>query len=253
VISQSFIKHLKELVIYLGEQAEKIKYDKYEVRLKENDSPLTIADKIINEELISFLITKSPHKFIISEENKNIQYEKRRSWDYFWMIDPIDGTKEFIKKGHDYTINIALCHINTPVFGIVYAPASKTLYHAIKGMGAYKNNIKIRCVPHLDSLKIVASSSHLNQETKEFIDNLKEDNNCEIVNIGSSLKICFIADGTAHVYPRFGPTMEWDTCASQVILEEAGGALKTIDNKILVYNKENLLNPFFIATNNFSI
>ncbi len=253
MISHSFINYLKELVAYLGEKAEKIKFDKYEVSYKENDSPLTIADKIINEELNSFLITKSPYKFIISEENKNIEYEKRRSWDYFWMIDPIDGTKEFIKKGNDYTINIALCHVDSPVFGMVYAPASKTLYHATKGTGAYKNNSKIHCVPHSDNLKIVASSSHLNLETKEFIDNLKKCNNCEIVNIGSSLKICFVADGTAHVYPRFAPTMEWDTCASQIILEEAGGALKTIDNKILVYNKENLLNPFFVATNNFSI
>lgn len=223
----------------------------FEVAYKDDHSPLTEADTTSNDMILNFLRSETSVENIISEENKSIPYNNRKDWDYYWLIDPIDGTKEFSKGGDDFCINIALCKGNEPVFGYVARPSTGDQYYAIQDRGAFKNGDRIFTQrPHSNNLRVVASKSHMNDETQNFVDNLSESYGVEIVNIGSSLKFCLIAEGEADVYPRFGPTMEWDTCAPQIIAEESGANVFLASNlSPMVYNKENLLNPFFIATN----
>ncbi len=186
----------------------------------------------------------------MSEENKEIGYEIRKDWDYYWCIDPIDGTKEFIKKNGEFTINIALIHKNTPVLGVVYVPVVDELYYAKKGEGAYKNGQKLPLQKNAnlkEKLYIVASKSHLSSETQAFIDSL-DAKEIEQVSKGSSLKLCMVAEGVADIYPRLAPTMEWDTAAADAIVRESGKMTYQFENEEpLVYNKENLLNPWFLV------
>tara|TARA_Y100001935_G_scaffold83030_1_gene69042 strand:+ start:3101 stop:3880 length:780 start_codon:yes stop_codon:yes gene_type:complete len=253
VITNKEKKDLLKLVLELGLEAEKIKNGDISVEIKCDHSPLSSADTLVNNELNSFL-TKTSYKKIISEENKTVDYDVRKKWDFFWMIDPIDGTKEFIKKGSDYTLNIALCKKDKPIFSIVYAPARNELYYAEKGKGAYKNEKKILCKKHIGKkLRIVASKSHLSHETAVIIDELNKTHDVRLLQYGSSLKICKIADGSADIYPRLAPTMEWDTCPAHLILNESLGSLQSQNNYELKYNKSNLINPHFIAfANGFS-
>lgn len=218
----------------------------FSVESKSDNSPLTLADKASHLKIVSFLEkTGIP---ILSEEGRDIEYEERSKWDYFWMIDPLDGTKEFIKKNGEFTVNIALIQGNLPVLGVVYPPILKDMYAAVHGQGAKLNGVKISTSKaSLDQpgLKVVASRSHMSSETQDFVDKL---NDPEIVSKGSSLKLLMVACGEADVYPRFGPTMEWDTAAAHVIVTEAGGRVVHTDLKTPVkYNKENLLNPFFVV------
>ena len=248
MIFKSKINDLCYLLKDLGEEVERIKKTDFSTDLKEDKSPLTEADKFVNHQLTKFF-KKNHYENIISEEIKNTPYNTRKDWNDFWVIDPIDGTKEFIKKNDDYTINLALFSKRKLVLGIVYAPATRDLYLGIKGNGAAKNN-KIISVRKAVSNKIivVASKSHINRKTDEYIKKLEEKISVEKVSIGSSLKICLVAEGAADIYPRFGPTMEWDTAAAHIILEEAGGSLVDSNtNKTLLYNKEDLTNPYFIA------
>ena len=222
----------------------------FTVEYKEDDSPLTEADTKANKIICIALEKLYPKIPIMSEENKQTEYEIRKNWEYYWCIDPIDGTKEFIKKNGEFTVNIALIHKDTPVLGIVYAPAIDEMYKAKQGEGAYKNGqrlpLQINEYPE-EKLRVVASKSHLSEETQEFIDNL-ETKEIEQVSKGSSLKLCMVAEGTADIYPRLAPTMEWDTSAADMIVREAGKMTYQFnDNKKLVYNKENLLNPWFIV------
>lgn len=219
---------------------------------KSDDSPLTIADKAANT-LICERLAQLPLAYpIISEENKEVPYETRKSYEYYWLVDPLDGTKEFIKRNGEFTVNIALIHKNLPVMGVVYAPCLDELYWAVKGMGASRQksgNIEVltalKYTLQDTNLKIVASRSHLNEETQAFIKKLSHP---ELVSKGSSLKFLMLAAGEAHLYPRMAPTMEWDTAAAQIVLEEAGGAvLDANTGTTLLYNKENMLNPWFVA------
>ncbi len=222
----------------------------FSVEYKEDRSPLTDADTKANEVICSTLQKLYPNIPIMSEENKQVSYEVRKKWEYYWCIDPIDGTKEFIKKNGEFTINIALVHKNTPVLGVVYAPALDEIYKAKKGEGAYKNDQKLPLIHNEypeEKLKVVASKSHLSKETQEFIDNL-DAKKIEQVGKGSSLKLCMIATGEADIYPRLAPTMEWDTAAADAIVREAGKMTYEIkEQKPLQYNKENLLNPWFVV------
>lgn len=219
---------------------------------KADNSPLTRADKAANDVIINGLEKLSFQAPILSEENKEIPYSTRKDYDYFWMVDPLDGTKEFIKRNGEFTVNIALIHKNSVVFGVVYVPVSKELYWAAKGQGAYsyigetEKNLSAAAFHIKDAnLKVVASRSHLNDDTKNFVDQL---NDPELVSKGSSLKLLLIASGQAHLYPRLAPTMEWDTAAAHIIVEEAGGqVLQAGTDKAVVYNKENLLNPHFLC------
>lgn len=221
--------------------------DDFDVTLKDDNSPLTRADKASHEVIAETL--KSLGLPILSEEGKTIAYTERSNWDYFWMIDPIDGTKEFIKRNGEFTVNIALIRKGRPVLGVVRVPATGDVYHAVFSMGAFKNGQKIQVNtfdPKASGLKVVASRSHLNDETQAFMDDLNEP---EIVSKGSSLKLLMVAEGEADLYPRYAPTMEWDTAAAQIVVEEAGGKVlqKGTQNPV-VYNKEDLLNPFFLVT-----
>lgn len=247
MISSNQINYLKELVRELGAEAERIKKRRFNYDHKKDGSPISEADKIVNSELNKY-ISKTNFKKVISEENKQVPFSVRKDWEYYWVVDPIDGTKEFINKGNDYTINIALCRNDSPIFGIVSRPASNDLYSAIIGHGSYKNGKKINVDTTRSNLvRIVASKSHIDAATMQYIEKVSKDNDIELVNIGSSLKICHIAEGLADIYPRFGPTMEWDTCAAHILLKEAGGQISKLNEEPLTYNKRTLKNPSFIA------
>ena len=248
MLSSVIKKDLLSIVCNLGKEAELIRKSNYEIGSKEDSSPITEADLLINEELNKFFLS-TQFKNVISEENAEVSYKERKKWEFFWCIDPIDGTKEYISGGSDYTINIALCKIDRPIFSIVYAPARDELFVAEKDQGATKNNRKISVdSKNIDVVHLVASKSHLNKKTQDYIDLISSDHNINLLQFGSSLKICKIAEGAAHLYPRFGPTMEWDTCAADLVITEAGGFLVDLEKNILLYNKQNLLNPFFISS-----
>ncbi|MEM6516363.1 MAG: 3'(2'),5'-bisphosphate nucleotidase CysQ [Bacteroidota bacterium] len=237
----------------------------FEVEMKDDKSPLTEADKKANDVINSFLVpTKIP---IISEENKQTEYTTRKNWNVCWVVDPVDGTKEFIKRNGEFTVNIALVKDKQPILGVIYVPAEKTLYYAdVQSSKAFKakldkhesplnkileqaENIKPKS-NHGSAVQVVGSRSHMSPETIDFIENLKkEGNNVEIVSKGSSLKFCLVAEGSADVYPRFAPTMEWDTAAGHAICNAVGvEVISKETNKPLLYNKENLLNPWFLVS-----
>ncbi len=227
--------------------------ENWETLIKNDKSPVTYADCVSNEIICKQLLDFFPNTLIISEENKEIPFEKRKNEKFIWCIDPIDGTKEFLKKNGDFAVNIALIHEKMVIAGFVGVPARKEIYWAIRGEGAFKrsHNGKVKKIEAKiftiqdRHLKIVASRSHIDNQTNNFIDSFWEP---EIISVGSSIKFLAIAEGEAHIYPRLGPTMEWDTAAPQIILEEAGGRVVNCQSlKPLCYNKENLLNPHFIA------
>jgi len=218
---------------------------------KSDDSPLTKADLAANKILCNTLKAISPDIPIISEENDQLDFEERSSWDYCWVVDPLDGTKEFIKRNGEFTTNVGLVHRGRPIAGVIYAPVLKQLFWNIPGEGAFIDNgeeasMQVAGFDDKDvGLKVVCSRSHLNDATQAFVDQY---NQPELVASGSSLKFMKLAFGDAHIYPRMAPTMEWDTCAAQAILVAAGGRVYQADTKYdLEYNKENLLNPSFIA------
>ena len=253
MLKTNFTKKLIDFGKELSEEIVKIQNSNFEVSSKSDKSPLTEADLYSNKEIKKFLNENSDIKNFISEEDKEIPFEVRKDWNLYWVIDPIDGTKEFVKGGDDFCVNIALCEGNSPIFGCVLQPKTKDCYHAFKGKGAFKNNKKIKTKPQSKPLRVVASKSHLNNDTKDFLNVLSNEleYELEVVNIGSSLKFCLIAEGLADVYPRFGPTMEWDSCAPHIIVTESGAEIYNVDtnDQNFFYNKENLLNPFFVVTN----
>lgn len=253
-----------EASIKAGKEILKIYTTEIEVFSKDDDSPLTLADKNANDVINSFLEpTGVP---IISEENKQTDYNDRKNWSTCWIVDPLDGTKEFIKKNGEFTVNIALVENGIPLLGVIYVPVSKTLYFTSEdGKKALKIIIeseddfdvaeilktakKISPTTIPNTIRVVGSRSHLNEATQQFIDALPNDTTVEIVSKGSSLKFCLVAEGAADVYPRFAPTMEWDTAAGQAICQAAG--VKVLDQttqKPMQYNKENLLNSYFLVT-----
>ena len=251
-ITKDFIEKITEFGKSLAEEVVYIQKNDRGAVFKGDMSPLTKADIHSNDRIKNFLLENTPVSNIISEEIKTNSFQERCQWDYYWVIDPIDGTKEFVSGGDDFCINIALCHDNTPVFGYVICPKHHDHYYAIRDRGAYKNGYRIYSSNSYflrdPVLNVVASKSHMNDQTAAYIEELENKYNVKLLNYGSSLKFCMIADGTAHVYPRFGPTMEWDTCAPQIIVEESGGSVYNTDtNQPLVYNKEDLLNPYFIV------
>ncbi|WP_209403887.1 3'(2'),5'-bisphosphate nucleotidase CysQ [Pseudozobellia sp. WGM2] len=237
-----------------------------EVENKEDKSLLTLADKSSNKIINNFL--KETEFPIISEENEQLDYGKRKGWDTVWIIDPLDGTKEFIKKNGEFTVNVALCSFGSPIFGVIYAPVTRELYYAITSKKkAYKtildnsHNSKRNLFddedlifpkkPLENIIRVVCSRSHMNKKTSDFILKLHEKfSNIEIVSKGSSLKFCIVAEGGAHIYPRFAPTMEWDTAAGHAICSAVG--LKIVSEETsqeISYNKISLSNPNFLIKN----
>ena len=224
-----------------------------EVAFKSDESPLTAADRAANAVICAGLSVLPEIYPIISEENKLIAFDERKNYPFYWLVDPLDGTKEFIRRNGEFTVNIALIHEGRPVLGVVGVPVSGEIFWAKKGEGAYRRAAsgqeqRITAAPFTlteTNLKVVASRSHLNEATAAYIEQLKDP---QLVSRGSSLKLLALAMGEAHLYPRLAPTMEWDTGAAQIILEEAGGKVcRFSDHQPLAYNKEDLTNPSFIA------
>lgn len=224
----------------------------FQAEKKGDASPLTLADKKAHEAIVRDLQrTGLP---ILSEEGKAVDFETRRHWEYFWLVDPLDGTKEFLKRNGEFTVNIALVHDGVPVLGVVMVPVTGDVFYAFQGGGAFVSRLGIESkLPKKgtvdfehDGLTVVASRSHMSEETEQFINKL---NNPNLVSVGSSLKFLLLAEGKADLYPRFAPTMEWDTAAAHAIVNEVG--LKVYQHgkaEELFYNKENLLNPWFLVT-----
>ncbi|MBV5313583.1 MAG: 3'(2'),5'-bisphosphate nucleotidase CysQ [Prolixibacteraceae bacterium] len=234
----------------------------FDVQIKDDQTPVTIADHQAHEEILKQLEdTKLP---ILSEEGVHLRYSERKNWNLFWMVDPLDGTKEFIKRNDEFTVNIALIQDCHPIAGVIYAPVTGELYVGIPGTGAFKllnptkdctfqtmqlSGIKLPEKSKTEELIVVVSRSHMNKETNIYIEDLeKRHESIRIINKGSSLKMCMVAEGTAHIYPKLGKTMEWDTAAGHAILKAAGRNIFQPDLKTeLTYNKEDLQNPHFIA------
>ena len=240
--------------------------DDFQTQTKDDSSPLTAADLASHnviveglEELNQELGLDIP---ILSEESKTIPYDTRKNWSLFWLIDPLDGTKEFIKRNGEFTVNIALIEEGVPVTGFVYVPVTDELYYGNKAekialkleKASLKNESKeemLQSKPVAGStVRIIASKSHLNDETKKVIDMVEEEfENCEFLSSGSSLKLCRVAEGKADLYPRYAPTMEWDTAAADAVCRAAGCEVRNTSlHTALEYNKENQLNPYFYVT-----
>ena len=236
----------------------------FEIERKADNSPLTKADKKAHA-IISMALSVTPFP-VLSEEGKEIPFVERSAWNMLWIVDPLDGTKEFIKKNGEFTVNIALVENGVPVLGVIYVPERKELYFAADSLGAFKlGGIDSGNQPSVDEMRtkavhlplsmghqgvvVVASRSHQTEETTSFIENLrKQGQPVTLISSGSSLKICLVADGSADIYPRFAPTMEWDTAAGHAIARAAGCEIYHIDGKTpLKYNKEDLHNPWFIV------
>ncbi len=224
----------------------------FRVETKSDESPLTCADRASHEVIVRRLMEHFPEIPVLSEEGLDIDFAERCSWERFWLVDPLDGTKEFIKKNGEFTVNIALIENGRVVFGVVYVPARQTLYWggaeqpAMSQVGdgeAYA--IKVKQSVAEQGLTVVMSRSHPSPELEVYLQDLSV---ADAVSVGSSLKFCVVAEGKADLYPRLGPTMEWDVAAGHAVVEAAGGQVTTIDGDILKYNKENLLNPYFIVS-----
>lgn len=248
---------LIDVAIRAGEAIMEIYARDFEVEYKGDDSPLTEADKKGNDMIMGHLTVSYPNIPVISEENKLIEYADRKDWNQFFLLDPLDGTKEFIKKNGEFTVNIALIKDGRPIMGVVHRPVDKTTYLGIVGEGAWKidaegDAVAIEGGAHYsekDSVLVVASRSHLTAEVEAFVEDLRaKGKKVEFLSAGSSLKLCLVAEGKADVYPRFGPTMEWDTGAADAVATAAGKKVLNAETREpLAYNKENLLNPFFIV------
>jgi 3'(2'), 5'-bisphosphate nucleotidase len=258
-----------------------------DVTYKDDESPLTLADERAHTIILKHLSSKASSQIpILSEEGKDIPYDERRKWEYFWLVDPLDGTKEFIKRRGEFTVNIALINKNKPVLGVIFVPTVDALYFAMEELGSYKvENAKI-LEPFLSNmtsetevgapierilkvakrlpldqtdsktgkkLTVVGSRSHTSEAVQVFVQELeKKHGEVEFVSAGSALKFGLIAEGSAHIYPRLTPTMEWDTAAGQCLVEKSGGAVLRLNKKnSLDYNKRDLRNPEFICTGKY--
>lgn len=246
-----------EIVCKIAKQAGTVIMDIYgtddfAVEYKDDNSPITVADKASHEVIMAGLKKHFPEIPILSEEGADIPYEVRKGWRKFWLVDPLDGTKEFIKRNGEFTVNIALIENKIPIAGVVYVPAQDKLYWGIKGQGAWiqqgekeSEKIHVRQSNHEKGLTVVMSRSHPSPELEAYLKNVKV---AEALPVGSSLKLCVVAEGKADLYPRLGPTMEWDTAAGHAVVVAAGGTVKTPAGELLDYNKENLLNSYFVVS-----
>ena len=248
--------------IEAGKEILKVYHSHFSVEVKDDNSPLTLADKNANAVINSFLAKTSYP--IISEENRQIDFSERKTWNTCWIVDPLDGTKEFVKRNGEFTVNIALVEAGKPILGVIYVPVTKELYFTDEDFTYSKkiileeeesfefiknNAATLKPLKSNDTIIIVGSRSHLNETTQGYISEIEKDFAVEMVSKGSSLKFCLVAEGKAHVYPRFAPTMEWDTAAGQAICEAVGISVIDQETQIpLQYNKENLLNPHFLVS-----
>ena len=261
---KEFLEIAKRAALDAGAEILKIYTDPsqdFGIEKKADNSPLTLADKAAHHCIMRYLQdTGIP---VLSEEGQHLPYEQRKGWQRLWVVDPLEGTKEFIKKNGEFTVNIALVEDGFPVMGVIYIPVTDILYYGIVGEGAWKERTPsslpegsanmIESLPLKKSgeglYTVVASRSHMNAETEEYISRLRKNHdNIQLVSSGSSIKICLVAEGSADAYPRFAPTMEWDTAAGDAIARAAGKRVVDAQTgKPLVYNKEDLHNPWFLV------
>lgn len=224
----------------------------FDVNTKADESPLTNADLASHRVIVAALTELTPDIPVLSEESSRIKFQQRSAWPEYWLVDPLDGTKEFVSRNGEFTVNIALIRNHRPVLGVVFVPVSGLCYCGFAGGGATRQegsrkpaDIRVR-VPHADPLVIVGSRSHANPDLEKYLRAFGE---YELISIGSSLKCCLVAEGTADFYPRLGPTFEWDTAAAQAVVEAAGGRMIRLDGTPLEYNqRESLTNPEFLVT-----
>ncbi|WP_417513646.1 3'(2'),5'-bisphosphate nucleotidase CysQ [Marinobacter sp.] len=244
-------------VIRLADEASakvlRIYQSDFKVNYKEDESPITAADIASHEIIVKGLRNLSQDIPILSEEGAQASWEERKQWRRFWLVDPIDGTKEFTQRSGEFTVNIALIENGEPVMGVVTAPALKEAFWGIKGEGAHRRDRsgqihRIRVAEPPATKRVIASKNHMNDETRNFIRALGAH---KTLQAGSSLKFCRIAEGHADIYPRMGPTSEWDTAAAHAVLLAAGGNVHTLEGQPLQYGKEDVLNPYFIAAGNW--
>ncbi|GAA4496311.1 3'(2'),5'-bisphosphate nucleotidase CysQ [Pseudaeromonas paramecii] len=247
-------KSLIESVIRLAEEAGRAILAVYDgpidVTVKQDDSPLTQADKAAHRVIVDALAQLTPELPVLSEESDEAQKLARLGWSRYWLVDPLDGTKEFIRRNGEFTVNIALIEEGVSTFGVVHLPVQQLSYWGGQAYGAFKRShagetaIAVRHPQPAEVLKVIGSRSHLSVETQDYLAALGDH---ELLSVGSSLKFCRVAEGEAHLYPRLGPTCEWDTAAAQAVLEGAGGEVVTLEGEPLRYSKAELLNPWFIA------
>ena len=260
MLSKENLLEIVNISVDAGEVILNYYNENVDVIYKDDESPLTKAD-LASHKIITDSIKKITPDIPILSEEEFIDWKIRKKWKKYWLIDPLDGTKEFIKKNDEFTVNIALIENNRPILGVIYTPVLNELFYSIKNFGSYKilTKKKLNTLKEAkrisinkkksNKVKIVGSRSHSNPVLEKWVN--KNFNEFDILQKGSSLKFCLIAEGSADIYPRFGPTSEWDIAAGHIILEEAGGKLKSIDNKEILYNeKENILNPEFFAYSN---
>lgn len=258
---QEHFKIAIEAALIAGAEIMNVYNRDVDIQYKDDKSPLTEADLNANKIINAYL--KKTEIPIISEENSEVPYEVRNNWDTCWMVDPLDGTKEFIKRNGEFTVNIALIRHNQPVFGVVYAPAIRKIYFANVDeqkasmaevhnesdvIEVLKSAREVRPSTEENLKRIVVSRSHMDDNTKRFVHELEQITQVNLLSQGSSLKFCLLIEGKADIYPRFAPTMEWDTAAAHALCKAVG--IRVIDwekKKELIYNKENLLNPWFIC------
>ena len=254
------------IAVEAGQEIMEVYKRDFTVEHKEDDSPLTEADKRAHNVIAKGLHEADPETPVISEEGNTVEYEKRKDWESFWLVDPLDGTKEFVKKNDEFTVNIAKIEGQYPVMGVIYVPAQDVLYIGSQSFGAYKVTEVTSKLPLSEELlqqhgeklsasepegdvHVVASRSHMSAETEAFINELKATySGVDVVSAGSSLKFCLIAEGNAHFYPRYAPTMEWDTGAGQAIVEAGGGTVvRYEDNERFFYNRKDQTNGWFVV------
>jgi len=243
-----------------GEKIMEVYEAGFDIETKDDDSPVTTADLAANDLIEKELNKLSPLFPILSEESASIPFEEREKRETYWLVDPLDGTKEFINQRDSFTVNIALIHKNKSILGVIYAPALGVSYYACQGHGSFKETAEIS--PHQIKARpltakpvFVGSRSHPGKVLAAFLENYEKDKGeYELVSMGSSLKMCMVAEGTADLYPRLWLTSEWDTAAAHCIVDEAGGQLVQTDMSPLLYNtKDSLLNPFFFTIGNNDI
>jgi 3'(2'), 5'-bisphosphate nucleotidase len=266
---EALLKMAVRASLEAGEEILKVYNTNFEVIMKEDSTPVTQADKAASDSIIKNLSDSKIN--VLSEEGIQYSYSTRKDWKYIWIVDPLDGTKEFVKRNGEFTVNIALIENQSPVIGVIYSPVSRELYFASKNLGSFKvsshdvlselNSMRVnvekifssaRRLPlqsHPPHYTLLASRSHLSREVNERISEAKQvHHEVDIINTGSSIKFCWIAEGLAHEYPRYGTTMEWDTAAGQCIIEQTGGKVVDLStNESMVYNREDLKNNSFIA------
>ncbi len=245
------LEDIVRLSIAAGHRIMEVYNTDFDVVQKSDNSPVTAADMAAHHTIVDGLTELTPDIPVLSEESAKIPFEERSQWQRYWLVDPLDGTREFVKRNGEFTVNIALIDNHESVLGVVYVPVTGELYYAERGCGAFKKTpdgepVKINSREKTEQSTIIAGSrSHRGDSLIRFLERLGD---YEVIPMGSSLKSCLVAEGRADIYPRLGPTSEWDTAAAQCVVEEAGGLLTTTDMKPMRYNtKDSLLNPHFLV------